>query len=96
MELKQIQQLTGHWSKSRGGLNSFRCSMHLLDSIHKQCDKFITAHEHTLSLDKTGKIPFQKGEKVKPNPLLRSIDKSFHDSTSDLPQDLPLFEIKVD
>ena len=65
---------------SQGGitLNSFRRSMHPLDSIHKQCDEFITAHEHKLDLHKTGKFPSRKGGEGQTKATLRSIENSFH------------------
>ena len=78
--------------KEKGGkLNSFRCAMHPLDSIHKNCDKFVTAHEHTLNIDKTRKLPYQKGGENMTQATLRSIGKLFHDSDSGLPKDLSHF-----
>ena len=72
-----------------GKLNSFRCSVHPLDTIHKQSDKFVKAHELTQKFEKDGKYPFQKGGESKTQATLRCIDKLFHDSGSGLPKELP-------
>ena len=72
-----------------GKLNSFRCSVHPLDTIHKQSDKFVKAHELTLTFEKDGKYPFQKGGESKTQATLRCVDKLFHDSAAGLPKELP-------
>ena len=78
--------------KVKGGpINSFRCAMHPLDSIHKQCDKFIRGHENTIDFDPHRKYPYQKSGESKTQATLRAVDKLFHNSGCGLPKELPQF-----
>ncbi len=81
---KEIETLTGN------KVNSFRCAMHPLDTIHKQTEKRIKQHELTMKKGNADKsMPYTHRGESSTQALLRAIDKVLHCSASGLPKELP-------
>ena len=66
-------------------LNSFRCSMHPLDSFYHACEKAVKAYENKANKpENTQQMPFKKGNESD----IRAIDKLFNNLGSGCGQEL--------
>ena len=59
-------------------LNTFKCAMHPLDTIARECEKVIRTHDATLPIS-NGLQPFTKGGESNTQALVRCVGKLFHD-----------------
>lgn len=71
-------------------LNSFRCSMHPLDSFYHACKKAVKTYEDQVNNkpEKNQQTPFKKGSESETHALIRAVDKLFNNLGSGCGQEL--------
>ena len=82
---RQLEEVKG------STVNSFRCAMHPLDTIHRECNKALITHEDGLTFPQDDKYPFKGTGESRAQALIRAMDKVLHSDKSGLPKELPRY-----